>query len=207
MNLLRISRVRSSQEPANATIVGAGANTRLADDGRDMRIAPDQNAAHDARTANEPGRSVQMRRVLAIASGGGHWVQLMRLVPAFGGHDLAFVTTLRSHRAQAGAARFYLVADGNKRTPLRLVRMALKLIWIVLRERPDVVISTGAACGYVGVRLARLAGARTVWVDSIANAEHLSLSGRRAGRHTDLWLTQWPHLARPHGPHFRGSVL
>jgi hypothetical protein len=41
----------------------------------------------------------------------------------------------------------------------------------------------------------------------MANAEALSLSGEMAGRHADLWLTQWQHLARPEGPEYRGSVL
>jgi hypothetical protein len=69
------------------------------------------------------------------------------------------------------------------------------------------VISTGAAPGYFAVRIGKLFGARTIWVDSVANAEELSLSGKEAGRHVDLWLTQWPHLARPEGPHFKGNVL
>ena len=33
------------------------------------------------------------------------------------------------------------------------------------------------------------------------------MSGRVAGRVADLWLTQWPHLARDEGPFCRGSVL
>ena len=50
-------------------------------------------------------------------------------------------------------------------------------------------------------------GARTIWLDSIANVEELSMSGSWIGRSADLWLTQWPHLARPEGPHYAGSVL
>ena len=34
------------------------------------------------------------RRILAVSSGGGHWVELMRLRPAFEGHDVAFVTEI-----------------------------------------------------------------------------------------------------------------
>ena len=45
--------------------------------------------------------------------------------------------------------------------------------------------------------LARLVGARTVWVDSIANAEELSLSGQKASRIATLTLTQWPELGEP----------
>jgi hypothetical protein len=69
------------------------------------------------------------------------------------------------------------------------------------------VISTGAAPGLFGVAIGSLLGARTIWVDSIANGEELSLSGHRARRFADLWLTQWPHLASKDGPFYRGSVL
>ena len=78
---------------------------------------------------------------------------------------------------------------------------------MLLRERPDVVVSTGAAPGFLALRLGKLLRARTIWVDSIANAEELSLSGRRIGPHADLWLTQWEPLARPEGPLYRGAVL
>jgi hypothetical protein len=73
--------------------------------------------------------------------------------------------------------------------------------------RPDVVISTGAAPGFLALRLGRLLGARTIWVDSVANGEELSMSGKLAGRYADLWLTQWEHLAHEGGPQFRGNVL
>jgi hypothetical protein len=33
------------------------------------------------------------------------------------------------------------------------------------------------------------------------------MAGVRVGRHADLWLTQWPHLSRPDGPHYGGAVL
>jgi UDP-N-acetylglucosamine:LPS N-acetylglucosamine transferase len=85
--------------------------------------------------------------------------------------------------------------------------MLLQVSWLVLRLRPDVIISTGAAPGYAAIQLGRLIGARTVWIDSIANVEVLSLSGAQIGRHADLWLTQWPHLSKPEGPEFKGAVI
>jgi hypothetical protein len=81
-------------------------------------------------------------------------------------------------------------------------------LYIILRERPDVIISTGAAPGYFALWIGRrLLGARTIWIDSIANVDRLSLAGAKAGRVADLWLTQWPHLAKPGGPAFAGAVL
>jgi UDP-N-acetylglucosamine:LPS N-acetylglucosamine transferase len=135
------------------------------------------------------------RRILAVASSGGHWVQLRRLSPAFEGHDVAYLTTDPGHRDEVGGARFHTVVDANRWERVKLVRSALKTLWVLLRERPDVVVSTGAAPGYLALRLGKLLGARTAWIDSVANVEELSLSGQMASRQADLCLTQWSHLA------------
>jgi len=146
-------------------------------------------------------------RVLAISSGGGHWVQLLRLRPAFQGTLVTYVTVNRAYQADVPDERFYWIVDATRWNKLRLVWMALQIAWILLRVRPHAVVSTGAAPGYFAIRLGKLLGARTVWIDSVANVEQLSLTGQMVGRHTDLWLTQWPHLARPGGPHFMGGTL
>jgi UDP-N-acetylglucosamine:LPS N-acetylglucosamine transferase len=135
------------------------------------------------------------QRVLAVASSGGHWIQLRRLAPAFEGLDVVYLTTDSGHRSEVGAAPFYTVKDANRWNKLALVRCALKILAVLLRERPTVVVSTGAAPGYLAIRCARLLGARTIWVDSLANVEELSMSGRLASATADLCLTQWPHLA------------
>jgi exopolysaccharide biosynthesis glucuronosyltransferase PssD len=135
------------------------------------------------------------QRVLAVASSGGHWVQLRRLSPAFQGHDVAYLTTDEGHRDEVAPARFHTVGDANRSSKLALVRSATKILWVLLRERPDVVVSTGAAPGYLAIRLGKVLGARTVWIDSVANVDELSLSGRMASAQADLCLTQWPHLA------------
>ena len=147
------------------------------------------------------------KKLLAVASGGGHWVQLLRLAPSFTGCEVVFVTVLQAYRTEVPDFKFYSVSDATRRTPIQLVRATLRLFWIIFKERPDVIISTGAAPGYIAIRLGKLFGARSIWVDSIANAEQLSMSGAMAGPHADLWLTQWPHLVKQGGPYYRGAVL
>ncbi|RZN12835.1 UDP-N-acetylglucosamine--LPS N-acetylglucosamine transferase [Bradyrhizobium genosp. SA-3] len=134
-------------------------------------------------------------------------MQLLRIRDAFEGCEVIFVTVHESYRAQVPGHKFYVVNDANRWTKFKLLKTAKSLTSIILHERPDIVVSTGAAPGYLALRLGRMMGARTVWLDSIANVEHLSMSGFRIGHSADLWLTQWPHLARPEGPHYEGSVL
>ncbi|MEE9129311.1 MAG: glycosyltransferase [Phycisphaerales bacterium] len=151
-------------------------------------------------------RSCQ-QRILAVASGGGHWVQLLRLRAAFSGHHVAYVTVNKAYRSDVGAEDFYVINDATRRNWFALPVMGVRLALIFVRVRPTVVVTTGAAPGYFGVRLGKLLGARTVWLDSIANAEEVSLSGRQARPYADLWLTQWSHLARAEGPLFAGAVV
>ena len=150
---------------------------------------------------------IARKRILAVSSGGGHWVQLNRLRPAFEGHDVTFVTVDASYRSDVPGVPFFTVNDATRWNKLGLLLLALRIMVILLRVRPDVVISTGAAPGYLALRIGKFFRSRTVWIDSIANVEELSLSGARIGKHADLWLTQWAHLERPDGPRYAGAVL
>ena len=147
-------------------------------------------------------------RILAVASGGGHFVQLRRMRPAWEHCEVHYLTTLAEYakELEPGAA-LHLVNDANRWDKLGVARMALRVLWTIVRLRPRVIISTGAAAGYFALRFGKLLGARTIWVDSIANAEELSMTGRMVKKYADLYLTQWPELASPDGPRCEGSVL
>lgn len=147
------------------------------------------------------------RRILAVASGGGHWQQLMLVREAFADHDAHFATTLPGLAAQFGAAPATLLPDCNRDAKLRILTCAAATLRLMVRLRPDVVISTGALPGVIALVAGRIVGARTVWLDSVANAERMSMSGRLARRFAHLWLSQWEHVARAEGAEHAGSVL
>jgi UDP-N-acetylglucosamine:LPS N-acetylglucosamine transferase len=145
-------------------------------------------------------------KVLAVASGGGHWVQLCRCLPAFEGHEVVCVTVRRAYATDV-SCKLHVVRDATRWNPFGVLLLALQMFWILLIERPRVVFSTGAAPGLLGLMWGRLFGAKTIWLDSVANVEEISLSCRLAGWWADLWLTQWPALAGPGGPEYAGAVF
>ncbi len=147
------------------------------------------------------------KRVLAIASAGGHWQQLMLLRPAYDAHDVHFATTLDGLDASYDAYPCHVVPDCNRNARIAMVRSAAAVFSLVLRLRPDVVVTTGALPGVIALVAARLVRARTVWIDSVANAEDMSMSGRLARRFADLWLSQWESVAAREGAGYEGSVL
>ena len=148
-------------------------------------------------------------RILAVASGGGHWVQMRRLLPAFEGMDVAFVSVSPAYAADVPGHRFYAVRDAHRFDKTSFLVLFAQLAWIIIRERPRMVISTGSAPGLVSLALAKLLiRADTVWIDSIANCEQLSSSGMLAKHVADVWLTQWPQLqGQQGGPYYWGAVI
>lgn len=148
------------------------------------------------------------RRILAIASGGGHWVQLRRLYPAFDGLQVAFASVYRDYAHDVAPHRFYDFPDVSRFSKSNLLQLLIRIFTILVRERPHVVITTGSFPGLVTIAIAKtFFRSKTIWIDSIANCEQLSTSGSRARAFADVYLTQWPHLAQEGGPEHWGAVL
>ncbi len=157
-----------------------------------------------------PGSDLRRKKVLAISSGGGHWVELMRLRPAFIHHNVAFATVFPEYREDVVDAPFYTIPDISRFNKRKLPSVATRVLDIIYREKPDVVISTGALPGLIALVAAKsLFQAKTIWIDSIANSGQLSTSGAFAKSVADIWLTQWPELAgrSRKGPEHWGAVL
>ena len=141
---------------------------------------------------------------------------MRRLRPAFSDCDVVWCTTHPAYRdellaedaATSGKIRFYRVLEANRWQKVRMIGQIFGVVWVLLRVRPDVVVSTGSSPGFFAVLLGKMVfRARTVWVQSIADTEGMSMSGSLAGRYADLWLTQWEHLARPEGPEYHGAIV
>lgn len=146
-------------------------------------------------------------RLLAIASGGGHWVQLQRLRPAFEGFDISYVSMFESYRNMVAGHRYYVVPDASRFELKAFLPVFWRALRIIARERPDAIVTTGSAPMLPFLLLGRLIGARTLWIDSIANSERMSSSGRLARRIAHQVASQWPEVAAKEGVDCWGAVI
>lgn len=156
----------------------------------------------------ESGRRRSLRICLA-ASAGGHLTQLLRLSGSWKGYDIFYVTTTSVVVDKiSGHGRVHVVGESNREHPLRTLKVLMKCIKVALTEKPDVIISTGAAAGCIMCFLGKLLGAKVIWLDSITNVEEMSLSGRMVRRVADLCLVQWPELVEKYeGVEYVGTVV
>jgi hypothetical protein len=145
-------------------------------------------------------------KVIAVASAGGHWEQLMLMRPTLEQYDAHYVSTDRLLTETGCMARVEIIPDCSKDTPLNLARCAVAAARLIFRHRPQVVI-TGAAPGFFCILAGRLVGARTLWIDSVANGEQLSTGDKLARAFANNCWTQWEHLARGKSLRYRGALL
>jgi len=135
-------------------------------------------------------------KICLAASSGGHLSQLLRLADTWKGYEVVYVTTtdvMQNKFSKYG--KVYIVGECNRQHPLMLMAVLLKSAKVIVTEKPDVVISTGAAAGCMLCFLGKLLGAKVIWIDSITNVERISLSGRMVRYIADLFLVQWSELA------------
>lgn len=154
------------------------------------------------------GRAGGLKIALA-ASGGGHVRQLLDLEPAWSGHDVFFISEDTAlSRSIAEKHRMLFVPHfalgqaklgGWGRMLVSGARNGLVSARHVLRERPDVVVTTGAGAVFFTVLWARLLGSKVVTIESFARFETPSVFGRLAAPIATNKVVQSKALA-PHWP-------
>jgi len=145
-------------------------------------------------------------RVLAIASSGGHWVQLLRLKSSFNDHELIFASTTKANEVMVKEHEFFPIPDTNRNNYLSILKTTLSLTKVLVKIKPELIITTGAAPGLFALLIGKIMGIKTIWIDSIANVETISMSGKIAMRFADRVYTQWPDLAN-NKIIFKGNIL
>ena len=141
-----------------------------------------------------------------ISSGGGHWAELLRLTPALHDFVTIYSSTHNGYAKDVQNSRFVTITDSNRNKALSGILTFFMIVRIFLLFRPTHVVTTGALPGLLAIMVGKIFRARTMWIDSIANHDELSLSGQYASWFADEYLTQWEHLANKKKLIFKGKA-
>jgi UDP-N-acetylglucosamine:LPS N-acetylglucosamine transferase len=148
-------------------------------------------------------------KICIMASAGGHLVQLLRLKEGWNDCEAVYVSSVEVvHKKLSQYGKTYIVGECNREHPIQTLAVLWRCLKVAVAERPDVVISTGAAPGFLLCFISKLLGAKIIWIDSIANVKRLSMSGRMIRPFANLFLTQWQELQDPDkNIEYVGSVI
>jgi UDP-N-acetylglucosamine:LPS N-acetylglucosamine transferase len=136
-----------------------------------------------------------------MASGGGHFQELCGLVPLAERYDHLLIST-DVNKVLSHACPFRRVHQVDevgqglwKKNPLKILGVLWRILRILRREKSNLVISTGAGIAVPGFLAAKLLGIRTIYIESCARVETLSLAGKVCYHLADLFLVQHASLA------------
>lgn len=136
-------------------------------------------------------------KLLLVCSSGGHLLLLHQLRPWWEKHERSWVTFEKTDATSLlGGERIDWAHHPTQRNVPNLFRN-LRLAWRVLRrERPDVIVSTGAGVAFPFFVLAKPLGIKTVYVEAYERMDRASLTGRLCYPICDLMVLQWEEQRR-----------
>lgn len=142
-----------------------------------------------------------MKRVLFIASAGGHLNELMQLEPMFQNHDSYLITekikSNMSLKKKYGKKLSFLVfgsKDHMLTYPFKFLYNCIKTVFLFIKIRPKVVVTTGTHTAVPMCYLAKLFGRKVIFIETFANSTTKTLSGKLVYPIADLFIVQWESM-------------
>jgi UDP-N-acetylglucosamine:LPS N-acetylglucosamine transferase len=137
-------------------------------------------------------------KICLISSSGGHLAQLKQLLPIAKEHEFFIVTEKNKSTAslEKNFKTYYLNQQERKNISffLDFSSNILKSISIVIKEKPDVIISTGAGAVIPLCFFGKLFNAKVIFIESFAKINSPTITGRIIYKFADRFYIQWEEL-------------
>ena len=146
-------------------------------------------------------------KICVACSSGGHLTEILQIKEVFDKRNNFFITFKRKDSEElAEKEEVYFVTD-PKRNPISLMINIFQSFNIFLKEKPDVVISTGAGVAVPICYIAKLFGKKIIFFESFCRIHGKSLSGKLIYPIADLFFVQWPEMKKLYPEAKIGSVF
>ncbi|WP_347862213.1 PssD/Cps14F family polysaccharide biosynthesis glycosyltransferase [Salimicrobium sp. PL1-032A] len=152
------------------------------------------------------------KKLLLISSIGGHLTQLLQLEPLFSKYDYHIVTE-KSEITEQMKHKYpvsFLVYGGRNYPVRYLFKFSyniIKSLFLFLKERPDVVITTGAHTAVPMCYIAKLFRKKVIYIESFAKTTTPNLSGRLVYPIADLFIVQWESMKKVYPKAVYGGTI
>jgi beta-1,4-N-acetylglucosaminyltransferase len=144
---------------------------------------------------------VEILKICFIASSGGHLEQLLMLTPLMKKYESYLVTEKTNYQSSTDKIRTYKNIQINRRE----IFFFIKFIWLIvisiiifLRERPDVIISTGALFTIPMCVISKLFRRKLIYIESFSKINTPTITGKIIYKLNiaDLFLVQWEEMKK-----------
>lgn len=136
-------------------------------------------------------------KICFTSSSGGHFEQLMMLKPLMKKYDSFIVTEKVSYNFFDEKMNIYYVKQINRRDKgfiLSLLKNTFDMLTIFLKEKPDIIISTGALSSIPICIIGKIFQKKLIYIESFAKINSPTLTGKLLYNFADDFYIQWEEM-------------
>lgn len=138
-----------------------------------------------------------------ISSTGGHLSEMLKLKSMFQKYDYSIVTekdksTIALKQKYKGKVHYliYGTKDHIFVYPFKLLANCFKSLYYYLKIRPKYIITTGAHTAGPMCCIGKLFGSKIIFIETFANIESKTATGRLVYHFADLFIVQWEEMLK-----------
>lgn len=139
------------------------------------------------------------KKVCLISSSGGHLEQIKQLKEVYNKYDCFYVVS-RTKATEVMKQKHYIVSDLVRKNKLvmvlRMIRMMFEQFKIFVKEKPDVVLTTGAAVAIPMCLIGKIYHKKVIYIESFARMTTPNKTGLLLYKFADLFIIQWEELKK-----------
>ncbi|MCP0888043.1 UDP-N-acetylglucosamine--LPS N-acetylglucosamine transferase [Ligilactobacillus sp. WILCCON 0076] len=136
-------------------------------------------------------------KVCLVGSSGGHLTHLYMLKPFWQDKDRFWVTfdkeDARSILKNEDVYNCYFPTNRNIKNLIKNTALAFK---VLKHEKPDVIISSGAAVAVPFFYIGKIFGAKTIYIEVFDRIDKPTLTGKLVYPITDKFIVQWEEMKK-----------
>lgn len=142
-----------------------------------------------------------MKKVLFISSTGGHLTELMQLKDMFNRYDYHIVTektksNMKLRKKYPNKVNYLIYGTKSHMLvyPFKLLINCFISLFLYLKIRPKVIITTGAHTAGPMCCIGKILGSKVIYIESFANIKTKTVTGRIIYHFADLFIIQWEEM-------------
>lgn len=137
---------------------------------------------------------VKSRKICFAASSGGHFEQIVMLKPLMERYRSCVVTEKTKYITKIEGQKMYYLYQVNRKEKyclFWLIVNAFISVRILIKERPDVIITTGVLAMIPICLLGKLFGKKLIYIESFAKVSSPTETGKFLYPYADQFYVQW----------------
>lgn len=136
-------------------------------------------------------------KVCLVGSSGGHLTHLHMLKPFWENEERFWVTFDKSDaKSILKDEKMYPCFYPTNRNVKNTIRNTILAFKILKKERPDIIISSGAAVAVPFFYLGKLFGCKTVYIEVFDRIDSPTLTGKLVYPVSDKFIVQWEEMKK-----------